>query len=129
MNPSQPTPIDAYIADAPEAVREILQQIRQTIRREAPAAEEVISYGMPAFRGNGMLVYFAAFKAHIGVYPPVSGDEELQRELAPFAGPKGNLKFPLDQPIPLELIARVVRQRLVLDQARRPSRRKAPPTT
>ncbi|MCB9474573.1 MAG: DUF1801 domain-containing protein [Candidatus Delongbacteria bacterium] len=129
MNPSQPTPIDAYIADAPEAVREILQQIRQTIRREAPAAEEVISYGMPAFRGNGMLVYFAAFKAHIGVYPPVSGDEELQRELAPFAGPKGNLKFSLDQPIPLELIARVVRQRLVLDQARRPSRRKAPPTT
>ncbi|MCA9783521.1 MAG: DUF1801 domain-containing protein, partial [Candidatus Cloacimonetes bacterium] len=125
MNELKPTPIDTYIAAAPAEVRGILERIRLTIRREAPGAEEILSYGMPAFRGNGVLVYFAAFKAHIGVYPPVSGDEELQRELAPFAGPKGNLKFPLDQPIPLELIARVVRQRLVLDQARRPSRRKA----
>ena len=129
MTPTTPSPIDSYIVSAPAEVRGILERIRLTIRREAPGAEEILSYGMPAFRGTGVLVYFAAFKAHIGVYPPVSGDEELERELAPWAGPKGNLKFPLDQPIPLELIARVVRQRLVLDQARRPSRRKAPPTT
>jgi uncharacterized protein YdhG (YjbR/CyaY superfamily) len=77
---------------------------------------------MPAFKLHGILVYFAAFKDHIGVYPPISGDEKLEKELAPFKGPKGNLKFPLDEPIPYALIRRAVLLRVKQDRARAPSR-------
>lgn len=104
--------IDAYISDAPASVRPILEQIRQTIRAAAPDAQEVISYRMPAFTRVGILVYFAAFKAHIGIYPPVSGDAALVAALAPYAGPKGNLKFPLNESMPYELITRIVRHRV-----------------
>jgi uncharacterized protein YdhG (YjbR/CyaY superfamily) len=112
--PMQPTPknIDDYIADQPQEVRAILETIRATVRTAAPQADEIISYRMPAFIQNGILVYFAAFKKHIGLYPPVSGDANLMEAIAPYAGPKGNLQFPLDQPIPYDLIARIVRQRL-----------------
>ena len=105
------TTIDEYIADAPEAVQSILHQIRSTIRNAAPAAEETISYGMPAFRLDGPLVYFAAFKNHIGLYPPVHGDERLMQDVAPYANEKGNLRFPLDERIPYALIGRVVKAR------------------
>ena len=106
------TTIDEYIADAPEAVRPILQRIRSTIRSAAPAAEETISYRMPAFRLDGPLVYFAACKNHIGFYPPVNGDERLMRDVAPYANEKGNLRFPLDERIPYALIRRIVNARV-----------------
>jgi uncharacterized protein YdhG (YjbR/CyaY superfamily) len=96
------------IAASPSEVQPILRKIRRTISNAAPGAPELISYRMPAFRLNGILVYFAAFKNHIGLYPPVSGDAKLEKALLPYAGPKGNLKFPLDQAIPYALIKRVV---------------------
>ena len=107
-----PANVDEYIADWPAEVRAVLKRIRSTVREAAPEAEESISYGMPAFRLNGPLVYFAAFKNHIGFYPPVSGDERLMRAIAPYANEKGNLRFPLDQAIPYELISRIVKRRV-----------------
>ena len=100
--------IDAYIAAAAPAAREILEEIRALIKRRVPEATESISYQMPAFKLGRVFIYFAAFKHHIGVYPPVKGDAELSRELEPFRGEKGNLKFPLDEPMPYDLIGRVV---------------------
>lgn len=90
-------------------MRAILKRIRSTIRKAAPHAEETISYRIPAFKQSGIVVYFAAFKTHIGLYPPIRGDAKLQAALARYAGEKGNLRFPLDEPIPYALIARVVR--------------------
>ena len=118
LRTSVPASIDEYIATSPSAVRPILKEIRRTVSAAAPAAEELISYRMPAFRLNGVLVYFAAFKNHIGLYPPVSGDGRLVRALAPYAGPKGNLRFPLARPIPYGLIGRIVRLRARQNLAR-----------
>ena len=111
--------IDEYIALFSPEARAILERIRETIRGAAPEAEETISYMMPAFRQGGILVYFAAFKKHIGLFPPVSGDAEIERAIAPFAGPKGNLQFPLDRPIPYELIERIVKLRVRQSLAKR----------
>ena len=108
MRTTAPASIDQYIAASPSAVRPILKEIRRTISTAAPGSEELISYRMPAFRLHGILVYFAAFKNHIGLYPPVSGDARLEKALEPYAGSKGNLKFPLDRPIPYALIKRIV---------------------
>jgi uncharacterized protein YdhG (YjbR/CyaY superfamily) len=104
--------IDEYIAGFPADVRKILEKIRTTIRKAAPDAEEKISYSMPAFAQDGILVYFAAFKKHIGLFPPVKGDRELMNAVAPYAGPKGNLQFPLNAPIPYGLIGKIVRLRV-----------------
>jgi uncharacterized protein YdhG (YjbR/CyaY superfamily) len=109
---STPGTIDEYIAAFPPNVRSILEKIRLTIRKAAPQAEEKISYKIPAFALDGDLIYFAAFKKHIGVYPPVRGDKKLSQELSRYRGEKGNLKFPLDEPIPYGLIARVVKFRV-----------------
>jgi len=111
--------IDEYIALFSPEARAILERIRETIRGAAPEAEETISYMMPAFRQGGILVYFAAFKKHIGLFPPVSGDAEIERAIAPYAGPKGNLQFPLDRPIPYELIERIVKLRVRQSLAKR----------
>ena len=119
-----PKSIDEYVAASPSEVQPILKKIRMTIRAAAPRAQEVISYRMPAFKLHGILVYFAAFKAHIGLYPPVSGDASLEKALAPYAGPKGNLKFPLDRPIPYALVKRVVLLRVKQDLSRAAARRK-----
>ena len=119
-----PQSIDEYIAASPTEVRPILEKIRVTIQAAAPGAQELISYRMPAFRLHGVLVYFAAFKAHIGLYPPVSGDASLRKALSPYAGPKGNLKFPLDQPIPYALIKRIVGLRVKQDLSRKAARGK-----
>ena len=107
-----PANIDEYIAGFPSDVQKILQRIRKTIRKAAPNAEEAISYAIPAFKLNGNLIFFAAFKNHIGLFPPVSGDAKLEKALSRYAGPKGNLKFPFDQPIPYDLIARITRLRV-----------------
>jgi uncharacterized protein YdhG (YjbR/CyaY superfamily) len=97
---SKITDIDAYIASASPEVRNTLEQIRQVVRVAVPAATETISYRMPAFKLDRVFFYFAAFKQHIGVYPPVRGDRELQKELLPYRDDKGNLRFPLRESIP-----------------------------
>jgi uncharacterized protein YdhG (YjbR/CyaY superfamily) len=105
--------IDEYIAAFSPEVQSILAKIRLTIRKAAPAAQEKISYRIPAFTfGGGALIYFAAFKEHIGLYPPVRGDKKLEKEISPFKGEKGNLRFPLDEPIPYALISRIVKFRV-----------------
>ena len=105
--------IDAYIAACSPGVRPALRKLRATIRRAAPPdAQEMISYRMPAFALHGMLVYFAAFKNHIGMFPPIKGDARLEAAVAKYAGPKGNLKFPLDQPFPYALVTRIVKFRV-----------------
>jgi uncharacterized protein YdhG (YjbR/CyaY superfamily) len=111
-----PRDIDEYISGFAPGVRLILERIRSTIRRAAPEAQETISYQIPAFRQNGVLVYFAAFKKHIGFYPPVRGDAALKKAVGRYAGEKGNLRFPLDEPIPYALITRIVKLRARQDR-------------
>ncbi len=108
MEPSGFETIDEYIAGFPPDVQEILERIRRTIRAAAPDAEEAISYQMPTFRLKGNLVHFAAFKHHIGFYPTPTGIARFKADLAAYAGGKGSVKFPLDQPIPYDLITRIV---------------------
>ena len=124
---SAPGTIDDYIAAFSPDVQSILKKIRLTIRKAAPQAKEKISYEMPAFALDGDLIYFAAFKKHIGIYPPVRGDEKLNKELARYRGEKGNLTFPLDEPIPYGLLSRVVKFRLKeqLERVRLKRKRKA----
>ena len=100
--------IDAYIASFPGNVQKILQDIRETIHAAAPQAVEKISYQMPTFVYKGNLIYFAAFKNHIGVFGTSGALEPFHDELAPFAGPKGNLQFAIDKPLPLDLIRKIV---------------------
>jgi uncharacterized protein YdhG (YjbR/CyaY superfamily) len=114
--------IDDYIAAQVPAVQPILQRIRAIVREEAPDAQEAISYRIPAFMQGGALIYFAAFKKHIGVYPPVRGDTALLQALAPYRGEKGNLSFALADPMPYELIRRVARQRVKESAASRKAR-------
>ena len=107
-----PKSIDEYIAATSPDVRAILERIRSTIRKAAPGAQEMISYRMPAFTLKGVLVYFAAFRNHIGLYPPVKGDARIERSISRYAGEKGNLRFPLDQRIPYGLIEKIVKLRV-----------------
>lgn len=116
--------IDDYISTFPDDVQAILEKVRATISRAAPDATETISYMMPAFRQHGILVYFAAWKSHIGMYPPISGDKTLEEALARYAGPKGNLQFPLDEPTPFDLIERIVKLRVKQDAAKAAAKRK-----
>jgi len=119
-----PRNVDEYIDGFSPEVQSILEKIRATIRQAAPGAEEIISYQIPAFTLKGNLVYFAAFKNHIGLYPPVKGDETLERKVARYAGEKGNLKFPLDQPIPYDLISKIVELRVKQNTATTTTKRK-----
>ena len=114
MKTDQTTPqtIDDYIAGFPPEVQEILQKIRITIRQAAPDAEETIKYLMPTFTLKGNLVHFAAFKKHIGFYPVPTGIEQFKDELSVYKGGKGSVRFPLDQPIPYDLIRRIVEFRV-----------------
>ena len=108
--------VDEYIASFPPEVQAVLEQLRQVVRDAAPRAQEVISYRMPALKQNGMLVYYAAFRNHIGFYPPIRGDARLQKAASPYAGEKGNLRFPLDRPIPFDLIKRLTKLRAKQDE-------------
>lgn len=110
--PGTPKNIDEYIALFPRDVQAVLERIRATVKQAAPEAQETISYRIPAFTFHGILVYFAAFKKHIGLYPPVRGDAKLEKSVAIYAGEKGNLKFPLDRPIPYDLIEKIVKLRV-----------------
>jgi uncharacterized protein YdhG (YjbR/CyaY superfamily) len=118
--------MDEYINTFPEDVRAILNELRQTIREAAPEAEETISYQMPTFRLNGNLVHFAAFKNHVGFYPTPTGIEAFKDELSPYKGAKGSVQFPIDQPLPLSLIRRIVAYRVKENSAHKPRRTKAP---
>ena len=103
--------VDAYLGSFPEEVRPILEQVRATIRAAVPGAEETISYDIPTFKLDGRaVVYFAGWKHHVSVYPIPEADDALEREIAPFRAAKGTLKFPLDRPIPYELIGRAAAQ-------------------
>jgi uncharacterized protein YdhG (YjbR/CyaY superfamily) len=121
-----PKDIDEYIAGFPADVQEILQKIRLTIQKAAPKAGETISYQMPTFTLNGTyLVYFAAFKNHIGFYPTPSGTEKFQKELAVYKGGKGSIRFPLDAPMPYSLITRIVKFRAKESAAQAKAKAKA----
>jgi len=104
--------IDEFIARFPADVQKVLKKVRATIKKAAPKAEETINYGIPTFRLNGNLVHFSAFKNHIGFYPTPSGIEKFKKELSVYEGAKGSVKFPLDQPIPHELITKIVKFRV-----------------
>jgi uncharacterized protein YdhG (YjbR/CyaY superfamily) len=106
-----PDTVDEYIESFPPGIQAVLRSVRATVKQAAPQAEERISYRMPALFENGAVVYFGAFRHHLGLFPPVEAPSLLER-VAPYAGPKGNLQFPYDHPIPLELIAAVVRARV-----------------
>lgn len=108
----EPKTIDEYIANFPADVQEKLQQIRMTIRKAAPQAEETINYQMPTFTLKGNLVHFAAFVHHIGFYPAPSGIEKFKDELVGYKQAKGSVQFPLDQPIPFDVIAKIVEYRV-----------------
>jgi uncharacterized protein YdhG (YjbR/CyaY superfamily) len=110
-----PKDIDEYIAGFPRDVQALLEQIRMTIREAAPDAKEAIKYRMPTFTLKGNLVHFAAFKKHIGFYPAPRGIEAFKDELSVYEGAKGSVRFPLDKPIPFDLIRRIVRFRVEKD--------------
>jgi len=101
--------IDAYIADFPERIRKILKTIRATVRKAAPQAEETIKYAMPTFMLDGNLIHFAAFQNHIGLYPVPTGVPGWDEALAPYVSGKGSLQLPLDKPMPLALISKIVK--------------------
>lgn len=115
--PGTPETVAQYLDACPPAVRAILDRIRETVRAVAPDAEEKLSYRMPSFHQQGVLVYVGAFQKHIGLFPPVA-DEALRQEASVYAGEKGNLRFPLDAPIPYDLIAKIVAARLRDNEAR-----------
>ncbi len=124
MNGAKIDNIDEYISGFPESTREILEQIRSTIKKAAPQAEETIKYSMPTFTLNGNLVYFAAFKNHIGLYPAPAGNDAINIELSHYKASKGTLRFPLDKPIPYNLIDRVVKLRVQESMNKTKTRRK-----
>lgn len=111
-NLTAPKNIDEYIAGFPPDVQKILQKIRTTIQKAAPDAEETISYKMPTFKLNGNLVYFAGFKNHIGFYPIPTGIKKFEKELSVYKQGRGSVQFPLDKPIPYDLIAKIVKFRV-----------------
>jgi len=110
--------IDDYIKSFPPGIQKLLQQVRTSIQKAAPDAEETIKYAMPTFTLNGNLVHFAAFKNHIGLYPTPNGIEAFKKELSVYKGAKGSVQFPLDQPMPLELIGKIVKYRVTENMAK-----------
>lgn len=120
---SPPTTVDEYIDSFPLDVQSILQNVRTTIKKAAPDAVETIKYGIPTFVQNGNLVHFGGYKKHIGFYPAPSGIEQFQDEMASYKGAKGSVQFPLDKPIPYDLIAQIVRFRVTESSGRAESRK------
>lgn len=123
-DPTSPQTITDYIAGFPPEVQVILERIRQTIRDAAPDAAEAIKYQMPTFTLHGNLVHFAAFKHHIGFYPVPSGIEQFRTELSVYEGSKGAVRFPLDKPVPYDLIDKIVRFRVQENLAKAEAKRK-----
>jgi uncharacterized protein YdhG (YjbR/CyaY superfamily) len=109
---TKPNNINEYIATFPLQTRKLLRQMKATIKKAAPKAEEVISYGMPAFKFHGLLVWFAAYTRHIGFYPRVSAIQAFKKEIAKYKNAKGSVQFPLHKPLPLALIKKMVQYRV-----------------
>ena len=122
-NRSTASSIDEYIAEFPRETQKVLEEVRALIKASAPDATEKISYAIPTFYLNGNLVHFAGFKSHIGFYPGAGGIEAFREELKPYKSAKGSVQFPLDQPMPADLIRRMVEYR-VQENAGRPRKRK-----
>lgn len=112
MKTSAAPTVDLYIAGFPKEVQKSLERLRATIIKAAPAAEETISYQMPAYKFNGMLVYFAGYKNHIGFYPGASGIKAFTKEIAGYKNAKGSVQFPIDKPLPLDLVSKIVKFRV-----------------
>ena len=116
-NAIQVKDVDSYIAGFPPATQKLLKQLRATIKKAAPKAEELISYGMPAYKYHGVLVYFGGYERHIGFYPTASGIENFKKEIAGYKHSKGAVQLPLDKPLPLSLITAIVSFRAQLNAA------------
>lgn len=112
------TNVDEYINDFPKDVQKILEKLRATIRKAAPAAEETINYGIPTFTLHGNLVHYAAYKNHIGFYPAPSGIQAFKEELSVYEGAKGSIKFPIEKPLPFPLITKIVKFRVTENVAK-----------
>lgn len=110
---TKPTNIDEYITGYSKETQKLLEQLRATIKKAAPKAQEIISYGMPAFKLNGILVWFGAHSTHIGLYPGASGIEAFKKELSIYKSAKGSVQFPLERPLPLGLITQIVKFRVI----------------
>ncbi len=109
---NNPKNTDEYISDLPAETQKIMKQLRVLIKKIIPKADEVISYGIPAFKMNGKaVIFFAAFKNHIGLYPAPRSNEAFKKELSAYKGGKGTIQFPLDKPLPIGLITRIVKFR------------------
>jgi uncharacterized protein YdhG (YjbR/CyaY superfamily) len=119
MTKKAPKSIDDYMDRFPKEVRQLLQKMRLTIRKAAPKAKETISYGIPAFTLNGLLVWFAAHKGHIGFYPRASAIAAFKKELSAYKGAKGSVQFPFDKPLPLALVSRIVKFRVKQNLSKR----------
>ncbi|MCC6459634.1 MAG: DUF1801 domain-containing protein [Saprospiraceae bacterium] len=126
MTTDTPSTIDEYIAGFPPATQQLLEQVRATIRAAAPDAEEAIKYAIPTFILGGNLVHFAAFKNHIGFYPTPTGTTAFQAELSAYKSGKGSAQFPIDQPMPLDLITKIVEFR-VQENLKKAVSKKQPP--
>lgn len=124
MITNKPETIDAYIAEFPEEVQVLLQQVRAAIHKAAPKAEEAIKYAMPTFVLNGNLVHFAAYKNHIGFYPAPSGIEGFKEEIAQYKHAKGSVQFPIDKPMPIKLIAKITKYRAEQNAAKTAAKKK-----
>lgn len=112
MTTTKPNNIDEYIASFPQETQKILKQVRATIKKAVPGAEETISYAIPTFKLKGSyVIYLAGFKNHISIYPAPRGKEEFKKELSAYKGGKGTVQFPVDKPIPLNLITKIVKFR------------------
>src|SRR5262245_10986531 len=121
---NKPNSIDEYISTFPKDVQKILKQVRKTIKAAAPKSEEKISYGIPTFTMNGKyLIYFAGWKNHISLYPVPVGDDEFNKEVSQYVAGKGTLKFPIEKPLPLKLITKIVKLK-VADSAKRSDKKK-----
>lgn len=112
MKSSLPNNVDEYIATFAEDVQRVLEAVRKSIKNTVPDAQETISYGMPAYKYHGMLVYFAAYKKYIGFYATPTGHKNFEKELTPYKQGKGSVQFPLDKPMPIELIEKIVKFRM-----------------
>src|SRR5262245_45162039 len=128
MPVAKPTMIDDYIAAFPSQVQKGLEQIRAIVKKTVPRAEEAISYGIPAFNINGSyLVYFAGYKKHISIYPVPSGNKEFEKDFASYnTSGKGTIQFPLDKPIPVSLVTKIVKFRLKENAAKTATRKATP---
>ena len=119
--------VDEYIQQFPESVQAALQQLRKTIKTAAPKAEELISYNMPGYKYHGILVYFAGYKNHIGFYAAPTGHAAFKKELSVYKSGKGSVQFPLDKPLPLQLVKQIVKFRVLQNEEKAVAKKSATP--